>query len=390
MNNNIIVKSLVELLVKKAGFDLNKNYSEEELAKTKETIKELEIEKETSNNKKALNGIIDSLKVRQASWENNAEIVGKSILSAYSEGKGYNSVKARIELLVNLGNKGTQNLGVGSLYETINSLQTNLSELEDKVNTFDYKNNEEKEMDEKYKAYLANKIDSINNEIEKINAELENLRDVELKDVNIVNKIKEYIGKLENDLERINNVLTSSLNSNLSNENFNRLEKAKEELVEKINKCEDTLAKAEEMLDNVRKNRLNIGDRKNILELEFDRCNNKLNNVNIRLEEDNYVNQIDKIIDVNEIENIKFELENLNNKKDVLYVDVLKVKEELIKVWNSSDKSIIEQVIEEPVEETVSEEAEVEKIEVIEETEEQVEVEPVKEKAKSNKIELDW
>ena len=36
MNNNFeAIKSLVSLLVKKAGFDINSNYSEEELAKTK-------------------------------------------------------------------------------------------------------------------------------------------------------------------------------------------------------------------------------------------------------------------------------------------------------------------------------------------------------------------
>ena len=42
MNNNFeAIKSLVSLLVKKAGFDINSNYSEEELAKTKESIKKL-------------------------------------------------------------------------------------------------------------------------------------------------------------------------------------------------------------------------------------------------------------------------------------------------------------------------------------------------------------
>ena len=39
MNNNFeAIKSLVSLLVKKSGFDIDKNYSEEELAKTKENI----------------------------------------------------------------------------------------------------------------------------------------------------------------------------------------------------------------------------------------------------------------------------------------------------------------------------------------------------------------
>ena len=125
MNNNFeAIKSLVSLLVKKAGFDINSNYSEEELAKTKESIKKLQSEKEGSNNQKTLSKIIDALKLRQANWENNAEIVGKSLLNAYKEGKEYTSVKARIELLGNLASKGTENLSAGNLYTRLNELES--------------------------------------------------------------------------------------------------------------------------------------------------------------------------------------------------------------------------------------------------------------------------
>lgn len=43
-------------------------------------------------------------------------------------------------------------------------------------------------MDEKYKSYLDNKISSLNDEIKIVNKELDELRDIELKDVTIVNK----------------------------------------------------------------------------------------------------------------------------------------------------------------------------------------------------------
>ena len=217
MNNNFeAIKSLISLLVKKAGFDLDKNYSEVELEKTKSSIEELTYEKNNSNNKKAISNIIDNLRVRQANWENNAEIVGKSLIEAYQSGKDYQSIKARIELLGSLAVKGTENLGVGSIYSKLTELEKKYEELNTKIETNDYKNLNEKEMDERYKTYLENKITSFEVEVENLNKELESLRDIELKDVNVVNKIKEYIDKMDSDLERINKALSTSVNSDIS------------------------------------------------------------------------------------------------------------------------------------------------------------------------------
>ena len=84
MNSNYdAVSSLIELLVKKAGFDLTNDYSEIELKKTRDTIETLLNKKTTAGNKKAVAQIIDDLKVRESNWENNAEIVGKELLKAY-------------------------------------------------------------------------------------------------------------------------------------------------------------------------------------------------------------------------------------------------------------------------------------------------------------------
>lgn len=410
MNNNFeAIKSLISLLVKKAGFDLDKNYSEVELEKTKSSIEELTYEKNNSNNKKAISNIIDNLRVRQANWENNAEIVGKSLIEAYQSGKDYQSIKARIELLGSLAVKGTENLGVGSIYSKLTELEKKYEELNTKIETNDYKNLNEKEMDERYKTYLENKIASFEVEVENLNKELESLRDIELKDVNIVNKIKEYIDKMDSDLERINKALSTSVNSDISFEVFERLENAKEELEAKSTKDKETLSKAESMLDNVRKNRININERKDSIESEIDKLNNKLTNVKIKLDENDYTNQIEKIIDVNELERVRLELESLKNKKDVVYVDAIKVKEELIKEWNtSSGKTEAEQKeenteFESNVDNTVvinnensekvkSEEKNVDNKEVINtenEKEEEKVVEVEKEK-KHKRIELDW
>ena len=360
MNNNFeAIKSLVSLLVKKAGFDINSNYSEEELAKTKESIKKLQSEKEGSNNQKTLSKIIDALKLRQANWENNAEIVGKSLLNAYKEGKEYTSVKARIELLGNLASKGTENLSAGNLYTRLNELESKYNELNDKINTYEYKNTEEREMDEKYKAYLDNKIDSLNAELKTVNKELDELREVELKDVNIVNKIKDYIDKLDKDLTRIDRVLNEGVNTDISFEVYERLENAKNDLESKQERNKDTLEKAEKMLENVRNNRTSNNNKKEILLDELDKCTTKMNNVSNKLKEDNYVNTTERIMDINEnLILIKKELENnnlllkedfyqdyLKNKKDVIYVDASKVKEELIKEWSNTKINVDKQEV---------------------------------------------
>lgn len=416
MNNNFeAIKSLVSLLVKKSGFDIDKNYSEEELAKTKENIQKLQSEKESSNNQKTLGKIIDTLKLRQANWENNAEIVGKSLLNAYKEGKDYSQVKARIELLGNLAYKGTENLSAGNLYSKLSELESKYNELNNKIDTYEYKNTEEREMDEKYKSYLDNKISSLNDEIKIVNKELDELRDIELKDVTIVNKIKEYIDKLDNDLARIDRILNESANMDISFEVYERLESAKEELESKQIRNKDTLEKAEKMLENVRINRTNSNSKKDILEEELDKCTTKKNNISTKLKEDNYINTTERIIDINEKEKIRVELDYLNNKKDVIYVDAIKVKDELIREWSTKKENFVEKTNnykEEIIKE--QEEKNVDKVEVVnnkpvieeneilrneeltlEEKPEYKEIEEEKEmtseeKKNNNRIELDW
>lgn len=420
MNNNFeAIKSLVSLLVKKSGFDIDKNYSEEELAKTKENIQKLQSEKESSNNQKTLGKIIDTLKLRQANWENNAEIVGKSLLNAYKEGKDYSQVKARIELLGNLAYKGTENLSAGNLYSKLSELESKYNELNNKIDTYEYKNTEEREMDEKYKSYLDNKISSLNDEIKIVNKELDELRDIELKDVTIVNKIKEYIDKLDNDLARIDRILNESANMDISFEVYERLESAKEELESKQIRNKDTLEKAEKMLENVRINRTNSNSKKEILEEELDKCTTKKNNISTKLKEDNYINTTERIIDINEKEKIRVELDYLNNKKDVIYVDAIKVKDELIREWSTKKENFVEKT-DNYKEEIIKEQEEknVDKVEVVnnkpvieeneilrneeltlEEKPEYKEIEEEKEtkkemtseeKKNNNRIELDW
>ena len=297
----------------------------------------------------------------------------------------------------------------------IKELESKYNELNNKIDTYEYKNTEEREMDEKYKSYLDNKISSLNDEIKIVNKELDELRDIELKDVTIVNKIKEYIDKLDNDLARIDRILNESANMDISFEVYERLESAKEELESKQIRNKDTLEKAEKVLENVRINRTNSNSKKEILEEEFDKCTIKKNNISTKLKEDNYINTTERIIDINEKEKIRVELDYLNNKKDVIYVDAIKVKDELIREWSTKKENFVERTNnykEEIIKE--QEEKNVDKVEVVnnkpvieeneilrneelilEEKPEYKEIEEEKEitseeKKNNNRIELDW
>ena len=336
MNSNYeAVSSLIELLVKKAGFDLTNDYSEIELKKTRDTIETLLNKKTTAGNKKAVAQIIDDLKVRESNWENNAEIVGKELLKAYKEGKSYESVRDKIDFLGKLALEGTASISVGSVYDKLKTIENEYNDLMEKINTFDYSNKEEREMDERYKTYLENKIVSLDSEINSLDNELDSLREVEIKDESIVSELKEYLLKLSSDKERINKASSMAMNSDVAFDIWERLEKAKTATKEKLFKSQELLKRTEDMLEDVKNTRNGINDRKMALNAEKTRCTNKLNTITNKLSDGKYENSPERMIDINNSEIMKLEINNLSNKKDVVYVDANKVKEELIREWTN-------------------------------------------------------
>ena len=349
--NREVIFSLVGLLVKKAGFDVNKNEAEVELNKTKETLEKLSKEKTTLNDKKNVNTLIENLKVRKAFWENNAEVIGRSLLEAYNEGENYNHVKNKIEALAALATEGTKNLEFGYTYSRSIELERQLKEIEEKVNNSDYINHDEKEMDEKYKSYLENKIKTLDEELSSIEKELDNLRDIETKDVNIVNKIRDYNESLSNNLNKLKEVSNSTIHTDIAFDIWEKLETTKSDLEEKLEKSVDALEKTESLLSEVRKNRMSLNNRKDVLSAERTRCSSKLTSISKSLEKDDYVNVTEKIMDLSNLEMVRLELESLKNKKEVIYVDANKVKEELIKEWENAPKDRSQKIIINSVEE---------------------------------------
>lgn len=405
------VKCLIEILVKKAGYDINKNYSENELKKTKETINKLENDRDIE--KATKNELIANLKIRQANWENNAEVIGKSLLDCYKNNKSYVEVKAKIEFLSNLAKKDEESKNGQSLmtyvYSKLKELENEYNELNLRIESNDYINQEEKDLDVKLKEYLINSIDNYSNEISLCDDELERLKDVEHQEQMIKERLNAYIANVKKDVELLDKLKKNSLDKGITLEVWEKIEDIELNIKSKLEKVLSVLKKTDNVLSEVNENRERCNNKKTTMSKEIERSNNKLNRINERLNNDDYLDYTRKIKDLNKKELIRIELNELKNKKDVIYVNVDMVKEELIREWskNSSDNSPIEFkpkksddiIAENIVEDEKDKENEItvdkplvkeDSINEIESKKEIVELEEKEDKKESNKIELDW
>ena len=334
--NREAVYSLIALLVKKAGFDVGKNLAEEELIKTRDEIRNIAKDHKRGQAKEAIK-LMEKLKQRESFWLNNAEVIGKDLINQYLEGIASSKVKDEIDRLVELASKGTEKLEVSTVYQRLNELNKDYNQIKAKIDSNSYINTEEKEIDYKFKSYLENKISSLDQEIYEIEKELDELRDSEAKDTSIVSRLTNYNETLRKNLQRLDKASNVNNNSDLSFEIWERLQTTRDDLENKLEKSIDALSKTEEMLKEVRNNRHALNKRRELLESESSICRNKLSNVDKKLEEDDYINKSEQIVDASKMELIKLEIEALNNKKDTVYVDAIKVKEELLKAWDAKN-----------------------------------------------------
>ena len=396
------VKCLIEILVKKAGYDVNKNYSENELKKTKETISKLEKDKDIE--KPTKNEIISNLKIRQANWENNAEVVGKSLLECYKNNKSYMDVRAKVEFLSNLAKKDEEEKNGESLmsyvYSKLKKLENEYNELNLKIESNDYVNQEEKDLDAKLKDYLINSNDNFTNEISLCDDELERLKDVECKEQSIKDRLNGYVVNVKKDVELLDKLKKNSLDKGITLEVWEKIEDIELGIKEKLEKVLKTLKKIDKVLEEVKENRERCNSKKAFLNSEIDKNNNKLTRINDRLNSYDYLDYTSKIKDLNKKELIRIELNELKNKKDVIYVNVDMVKAELIKEWSKisgageREPQVIEKEeikdVEKKVETPIIKPVLDEKINKVEIKKEEVKPELTAEKKETNKIELDW
>ena len=398
------IRSLIDILVKKAGYDVDKNYSENELKKTKETITKLENDGELEKNTKK--ELIANLKIRQASLENNAEVIGKSLLNCFKDKKSYVDVRGKVEFLFNLAKKEDDEKNgqsiVSSIYSKLKDLEVQYAELNTKIENNNYLNLEEKDLDIKMKDYLVNKIDNYQNEISLCEDELKRLKDIKYKEETLKEKLLGYVANVKKDIEALEMLKKSSLDKGITLEVWEKIENIELSIKSKLERVLKTLKKTENLLNSVQEDQNRCNEKKAMLFKEIERSNNKLKHVNDRINENDYLDYASKIRDLNKMELIRIELNELKNKKDVIYVNVDKVKEELVKEWskgNNGVESENETIDLKPkvVDDDYKPEIEQEKI-IKEETievkkeikKEEIVAQVPKEIKTTNKIELDW
>ena len=389
------IRSLIEILVKKAGYDINSSYSENELSKTKETINKLEQDSELENTIK--DELLANLKIRRANWENNAEVIGKALLNCYKEKKSFSEVRGKIEYLSKIAKneeeKNSQSL-MSYIYNRIKQLDEHLKDLKIKIEENNYINNEEKELDIRIKEYLINAVDRENNKITLIDKELERIKDEQHKEQAIKDKLNNYVTNVKKDVEILDKLKKSSLNKGITLEIWEKIENIELNIKEKLEKVLKLIKHNEEVLKELESNKLKCENKKTMLANSIEKNNKKLEQITDKINENDYVDYASKINDINQKELINIELNELNNKKDVIYVNVDKVKEELIKEWTKDKNNSIQTDNISASENNENYNELGKKEEVIEKVEEnKLEINKQEKKeitTKSNKIELDW
>ena len=248
--------------------------------------------------------------------------------------------------------------------------------------------------------------DNYSNEISLCDNELERLKDVEYKEQSIKEKLNVYVSNVKKDVELLDKLKKNSLDKGITLEVWEKIEDIELGIKSKLEKVLKALSKTDKILSEVKENREKCNSKKAMMSKEIERNNHKLSRINERLNNDDYLDYTRKIKDLNKKELIRIELNELKNKKDVIYVNVDMVKDELIREWskNSDDSSVIKAVdrmangesrkvehkdaFNKAVDNSFVKNQTISKIEV--KKEEVVEVKPVEEKKESNKIELDW
>ena len=338
-SNYETIKSLLSLLVRKSGFDIDKNIASLELEKTENLIKSYEedlVFVKDPEEKEMMNKTLAQLKSKKEAWQNNSEIVGKHVLNEYVNNKDINSVRKELEILKNntystrLSNESL----MSSVYRELFTCNKKVTQLEEKINKNDYYKREEKQIDESLIEYLNNKIDDYETELEKVDAELNKFKDLEVKDVEALNKIKEYELKESKDMEKIEKLLEISNEKNSSIELWEKVNNIKSKLTEKQDIIKNYVNKLEENLKFIRSNHLEYNERKKTLTEEIRKFKNLVIGATEKYSRNDYFDYASKMIDENELELTKERINQFNNKKEVIYVDVDEILDEIEKEWN--------------------------------------------------------
>ena len=286
------------------------------------------------------------------------------------------------------------------IYSKLKDLENKYNELNTKIEENNYLNLEEKDLDIKLRDYLVNSIDNYQNEMSLCEDELRRLKDVKYKEETLKEKLLVYVANVKKDIEALEILKKSSLDKGITLEVWEKIENIELSIKSKLERVLKTLRKSENFLNSVQEDQNRCNAKKAMLSKEIERSNNKLKRVNERINENDYLDYASKIRDLNKKEIIRIELNELKNKKDIIYVNVDKVKEELVREWSKREnetggstekvdlklmtkvddnKPKIEKIVKE---ENIEVKEEIKKAEIVDQIPKNI--------MTTNKIELDW
>ena len=394
-SNYETIKSLVSLLVRKSGFNIDENVASLELEKTENLIKSYEedlVYVSDPEEKEMMERTLSQLREKREAWKVNSEIVGKTILKKYIDKEDINSIKNELEILKNNAScfRTSGESLMSYIYREIFVSNKKITQLEEKIKGNKYYKKEDKEIDESLIEYLTNKINDYDKEIENIDIELNKFKDLEIKDVNALNKIKKYELEETKNLEKVDKLFEISNQKNASIELWEKVNNIKSKLTEKQDIIKNYVNKLEDNLKFIRDSHIEYSNKKKKLTEEVNKFRNLLIGASEKISKNDYFDYASKMIDENELELTKEKINELNNKKEVIYVDVNEIIEEIKKEWNKKSFTSYYKEYDKKREDDILIDDCEEDIIIVEDEIEAIYEARKEEENKKNKIELEW
>lgn len=341
-----VIKSLIELIVKKSGFDINNDYSEEELKKTNETIKKLESESHLSDNNRKI--LLTNLKHRKLKWENNAANIGKLLLKSYEDKKPFEEVQDKVVYLCKLAKKGEEVTNNKSLmnyvYGRIDLLEKEYTSIIKHIKDTDYVNYEEKNLDSKLRDALNSRLSSHKEKLNLIELELARLIKIENSENLVNDKVNKYIAKIKKNIQDLEELKMNSIEKEISLDVWEKIETIELNIKDKLEQTLSIVNETKETSENITSKREELLKQQQRYKEDLEKIQQKLEEVEERIAQDDYIDYYNKIADIDKKELIRLELSEFNNKKEVIYIDIDKIYEELKKEWGKIENNTIKEI----------------------------------------------
>ncbi len=346
-----------------------KKYLEEEIIRVEDEIntnntKLIEVEKKISESsymddltfnkdKLILNNCKKEIEIVEKSmkmWQNSPEVLGGKILDAFKSDKDIKEVKEEIETLIKMANcelKYTQEEINGSnIFEVIDNYEKLSTNLESKVNSYTYDNEEEKNRIHIKQTYHKEKIAKCKANLEGINsrkAEVLNLISVSK---NLSEDVKQARMCSENKLTYLEERLYTINTLDIADDELKNIDTLIGEIKTEIennkyleNEYIDDIYAYKEELKNLDINYATLQNEINKEEKILEILNSEISSNDIC--EDKISKLSDSILLIEYTDRVK----SLKNQQQYLYVDSKVIKEEIYNLWNRSGSSDRKEII---------------------------------------------